>query len=101
MHVMHRFYLMFVEIAPISVCTSRIVALVGPSIGVPGPSSSFLKIEVTMPDTPAYESVWMCEYLVEKRKVKQCKEQMKLKKNNLNISATLPVSVFDTSTVSV
>lgn len=54
-----------------------------------------------MPDTPAYESVWMCEYLVEKRKVKQCKEQMKLKKNNLNISATLPVSVFDTSTVSV
>lgn len=41
MHVMHRFYLMFVEIAPISVCTSRIVALVGPSIGVPGPSSEY------------------------------------------------------------
>lgn len=70
-------------------------------IGILRAGSSFLKIEVTMPDTPAYESVWMCEYLVEKRKVKQCKEQMKLKKNNLNISATLPVSVFDTSTVSV
>lgn len=29
------------EIAPISVCTSRIVALVGPSIGVPGPSLEY------------------------------------------------------------